>query len=371
MHCPNCNDAMESVAHTSHMGTRVEIDVCGPCHVIWFDSMESASLSPGSVIELFKRIHAARGGARNTIKTVIGCPLCATTLNSVTDLAKGGRFTYLRCVSGHGRLTSYVQFLREKNFIRSLQPHEIAALSVKIKQIRCSSCGGPISLESDKACTHCGAAISVLDEAAVEKALVALKAKFPPGLTYSTPYDTTPFVSESIKEVLKTLAEAMVLVFIVVYLFLQSWRATIIPTLAVPVSLIGTMAGLHLLGYSINTLTLFGMVLAIGIVVDDAIVVLENVERLMAEEGMGPRDAAIEAMNEVTGPVVAIVLVLCAAFVPIAFLGGLAGELYRQFSVTISIAVVLSGLVAAIAGGLKFGLVGWENGNAAGSSLHT
>ena len=182
--------------------------------------------------------------------------------------------------------------------------------------------------------------------AAVEKALVALKAKFPPGLTYSTPYDTTPFVSESIKEVLKTLAEAMVLVFIVVYLFLQSWRATIIPTLAVPVSLIGTMAGLHLLGYSINTLTLFGMVLAIGIVVDDAIVVLENVERLMAEEGMSPRDAAIEAMNEVTGPVIAIVLVLCAAFVPIAFLGGLAGELYRQFSVTISIAVVISGLVA-------------------------
>ena len=182
--------------------------------------------------------------------------------------------------------------------------------------------------------------------AAVEKTLQELKAKFPPGLTYSTPYDTTPFVSESIHEVLKTLAEAMILVFIVVYIFLQSWRATIIPTLAVPVSLIGTMAGLQLLGYSLNTLTLFGMVLAIGIVVDDAIVVLENVERLMHEEGLSPRDAAIKAMQEVTGPVVAIVLVLCAAFIPIAFLGGLAGELYRQFSVTISIAVVLSGFVA-------------------------
>jgi HAE1 family hydrophobic/amphiphilic exporter-1/multidrug efflux pump len=182
--------------------------------------------------------------------------------------------------------------------------------------------------------------------AAVEKALVEAKAKFPEGLTYSTPYDTTPFVTESIMEVMKTLAEAMILVFLVVYLFLQSWRATIIPTLAVPVSLIGTMAGLKLLGYSINTLTLFGMVLAIGIVVDDAIVVLENVERLMHEEGMTPRDAAVEAMNEVTGPVVAIVLVLCAAFIPVAFLGGLAGELYRQFSVTISIAVVLSGFVA-------------------------
>ena len=182
--------------------------------------------------------------------------------------------------------------------------------------------------------------------AAVEKTLVELKSKFPAGLTYSTPYDTTPFVTESIHEVIKTLAEAMILVFIVVYLFLQSWRATIIPTLAVPVSLIGTMAGLQLLGYSLNTLTLFGMVLAIGIVVDDAIVVLENVERLMHEEGLAPRDAAIKAMQEVTGPVVAIVLVLCAAFIPIAFLGGLAGELYRQFSVTISIAVVLSGFVA-------------------------
>jgi hydrophobe/amphiphile efflux-1 (HAE1) family protein len=182
--------------------------------------------------------------------------------------------------------------------------------------------------------------------AAVEKTLQELKAKFPAGMTYSTPYDTTPFVSESIHEVVKTLAEAMLLVFLVVYLFLQSWRATIIPTLAVPVSLIGTMAGLHLLGYSINTLTLFGMVLAIGIVVDDAIVVLENVERLMHEENLSPKDAAIEAMHEVTGPVIAIVMVLCAAFIPVAFLGGLAGELYRQFSVTITIAVCLSGLVA-------------------------
>ena len=181
---------------------------------------------------------------------------------------------------------------------------------------------------------------------AVEKTLIALKAKFPEGMTYATPYDTTPFVTESIREVLVTLAEAMVLVFLVVYLFLQNWRATLIPTLAVPVSLIGTMAGLYLLGYSINTLTLFGMVLAIGIVVDDAIVVLENVERLMHEEGLNPHDAAVKAMQEVTGPVIAIVLVLCAAFIPVAFLGGLAGELYRQFSVTISIAVVLSGIVA-------------------------
>lgn len=180
----------------------------------------------------------------------------------------------------------------------------------------------------------------------VKATMAGLSARFPAGLTYAIPYDTTRFVEVSIHEVVKTLVEAMVLVFLVVFLFLQNWRATIIPTLAVPVSLIGTFAGLHLLGYSINTLTLFGMVLAIGIVVDDAIVVLENIERIMHEEHKSARDAAIQAMQEVTGPVIAIVLVLCSVFVPIAFLGGLTGELYRQFAVTISIAVVISGLVA-------------------------
>lgn len=180
----------------------------------------------------------------------------------------------------------------------------------------------------------------------VERTVAELATRFPAGLDYSIPYDTTQFVDVSIREVLKTLAEAMLLVFVVVFVFLQNWRATLIPTIAVPVSLIGTFAGLLLLDYSINTLTLFGMVLAIGIVVDDAIVVLENVERIMHEEGRSPRDAAIQAMHEVTGPVVAIVLVLCAVFVPIAFLGGLAGELYRQFAVTLSIAVIISGIVA-------------------------
>ncbi|MBT9612559.1 MAG: multidrug efflux RND transporter permease subunit [Burkholderiales bacterium] len=173
-----------------------------------------------------------------------------------------------------------------------------------------------------------------------------LSARFPDGFTYSIPYDTTRFVEVSIREVVITLAEAMLLVFLVVFLFLQNWRATLIPFAAVPVSLIGTFAGMYMLGYSINTLTLFGMVLAIGIVVDDAIVVLENVERIMHEEGLAAREAAIKAMKEVTGPVVAIVLVLCAVFVPIAFLGGLSGELYRQFAVTIAIAVVISGMVA-------------------------
>ena len=176
--------------------------------------------------------------------------------------------------------------------------------------------------------------------------MAELKKKFPEGMGYVIPFDTTKFVSASIDEVVKTLIEAMVLVLAVVYLFLQSWRATLIPMVAVPISLIGTFAGLWLFGFSINTLTLFAMVLAIGIVVDDAIVVLENVERLMAEEKLGPRDAAIKAMQEVSGALVAIVLVLCAVFVPVAFLGGIAGQLYKQFAVTVAVAVVLSGVVA-------------------------
>ncbi|HSG64252.1 MAG TPA: efflux RND transporter permease subunit, partial [Gammaproteobacteria bacterium] len=173
-----------------------------------------------------------------------------------------------------------------------------------------------------------------------------LARRFPAGIEYRIPFDTTRFVEVSIEEVVKTLGEAMLLVFLVVYLFLQSFRATVIPMIAVPVSLVGTFAGMFALGFSINTLTLFGLVLAIGIVVDDAIVVLENTERLMAERGIPAREAAFESMRQVTGPVVAIVLVLAAVFVPVAFLGGLAGQLYRQFAITIAISVAISGLVA-------------------------
>ncbi len=173
-----------------------------------------------------------------------------------------------------------------------------------------------------------------------------LKKNFPPDVEYIIPFDTTRFVKASIKEVTHTLGIAALLVILVVYVFLQSWRATLIPIVAVPVSLIGSFAGLWLFGFSINTLTLFAMVLAIGIVVDDAIVVLENVERLMAEQGLPPREAAFEAMREVFSAVVAIVLVLCAVFVPVAFLGGIAGKLYQQFAVTVAVSVVISGIVA-------------------------
>ncbi len=180
----------------------------------------------------------------------------------------------------------------------------------------------------------------------VRETMERLKARFPEGLEYQIPFDTTRFVEVSIEEVVKTFIEAIILVVLVVFLFLQSVRATIIPVIAVPVSLIGTFAGMYLLGFSINLLTLFGMVLAIGIVVDDAIVVLENVERIMRTQHKPPREAAIQAMEEVSGPVVAIVLTLCAVFVPVSFLGGLAGELYRQFAVTIAVSVVISGIVA-------------------------
>ena len=176
--------------------------------------------------------------------------------------------------------------------------------------------------------------------------LAEVSKSFPSGVSYDIPYDTTRFIDVSIKEVVKTLAEAMVLVILVVYLFLQSWRATLIPGVAVPVSLVGTFAGMQALGFSVNTLTLFGMVLAIGIVVDDAIVVVENCERHMTEGGLSAKNAAKRAMEEVTGPVIAIVLVLCAVFVPVGFLGGITGELYKQFAITISIAVIISGFVA-------------------------
>jgi hydrophobe/amphiphile efflux-1 (HAE1) family protein len=180
----------------------------------------------------------------------------------------------------------------------------------------------------------------------VDKKLTELAVNYPKGIRHKIIFDTSGFVRHSIKEVVKTLLEAIGLVFLVVLLFLKNLRATIIPCLAVPVSIIGAFAGMMLLGYSINTLTLFGLVLAIGIVVDDAIIVIENVERLMRSKNLSARDATIEAMQEVSGALVAIVLVLCAVFIPVSFTGGLAGTMYRQFAITIAVSVVLSGICA-------------------------
>ena len=178
---------------------------------------------------------------------------------------------------------------------------------------------------------------------AVYGKLKKLSESFPPGITYKVVWDPTVFVRELIRAVLHTLLEAVVLVVLVVILFLQTWRASVIPLLAVPVSVVGTFAFLYLLGFSINTLTLFGLVLAIGIVVDDAIVVVENVEQYI-ERGLSPRDAAHQAMREVSGPIIAIALVLCAAFVPMAFLSGVTGQFYKQFAVTIAISTVISAI---------------------------
>ena len=170
-----------------------------------------------------------------------------------------------------------------------------------------------------------------------------LKKRFPPGLDYEIVYDTTPFIRESIIEVFKTLRDAIILVAIVVLVFLQNWRATLIPLVAVPVAIIGTFAVMAALGFSLNNLSLFGLVLAIGIVVDDAIVVVENVERWLAQ-GLPPREAARKAMDEVTGPVVAVALVLCAVFVPCAFIGGITGQFFRQFALTIAVSTVFSAI---------------------------
>ncbi len=175
----------------------------------------------------------------------------------------------------------------------------------------------------------------------VYKKMKELKARFPDGLDYEIVYDTTPFIRESVNEVFKTLRDAVILVALVVLVFLQNWRAAIIPLIAVPVAIVGTFAVMAALQFSLNNLTLFGLVLAIGIVVDDAIVVVENVERHL-EQGEPPREAARKAMDEVTGPVIAIALVLCAVFVPCAFLGGISGQFFRQFAVTIAISMVIS-----------------------------
>jgi multidrug efflux pump len=214
---------------------------------------------------------------------------------------------------------------------------------------------------------------------AVKARVEELSKTFPAGMAYVVPVDSTPFVKQSIEEVVKTLVEAVILVFLVMFLFLQNWRATLIPTIAVPVVLLGTFGVLSALGYSINTLTMFGLVLAIGLLVDDAIVVVENVERVMSEEGLSPKEATKKSMNEITGALIGIALVLAAVFVPMAFFGGSQGVIYRQFSVTLVSAMSLSVLVALILtpalcatllkpvpkghGAAKDGFFGWFNRN--------
>ncbi len=181
----------------------------------------------------------------------------------------------------------------------------------------------------------------------IDAVMERVSQSFPDQMKYVVPYDTTTFIQISVNEVITTFIEALLLVVGVVYLFLGNFRATIIPVLAIPVSIIGTFAGMYVLGFSVNMLTLFGLVLAIGIVVDDAIIVIENIERILnSDPDISVKDASVEAMREITGPVVAIVLVLSAVFIPVAFMGGFTGQMYQQFAVTIVISVIISGLVA-------------------------
>ena len=176
-----------------------------------------------------------------------------------------------------------------------------------------------------------------------KKLMEELKSRFPPDLDYVVCLDTTLAVTEGMKEIEHTLFEALVLVILVVFIFLQGWRATLIPLLAVPVSLVGTFMFFPLFGFSINTLSLFGLVLAIGLVVDDAIVVVEAVEHHI-EQGLSPKEATFKAMEEVSGPVIAIAIILAAVFVPTAFIPGITGRLYQQFAVTIAVSVIISRL---------------------------
>ncbi len=168
---------MTATSLASHIGTPVEIDVCWSCHLIWFDHLESTSLSAQSVMDFFRLIHERRADSRNIVSLTGRCPACHDALRQTNDVTRTGRFSYFRCPQGHGRLISFVQFLREKNFVRTLSPVELTALSAKVRQIRCSSCGAGVDIAHDTACTHCGAPVSVLDENAVAAALAELDAK--------------------------------------------------------------------------------------------------------------------------------------------------------------------------------------------------
>ena len=187
-------------------------------------------------------------------------------------------------------------------------------------------------------------ALEVAD--AVKTRMAELATSFPEDIAWTVPFDSTPFINASVSSVIQTLVEAMILVFLVMFLFLQSWRATIIPTIAVPVALAGACLGLWALGFSINVLTLFAMVMAIGILVDDAIVVIENVERIMSEEHLSPHDATVKAMGQITSPIIGITMVLVAVFIPMAFFPGTTGAIYRQFAVTLAISIAFSAIMA-------------------------
>ena len=257
-------------------------------------------------------------------------------------IAKGTSFQYI--VNTQGRLTDEKQFgdMVIKNGangqvvrVRDVARVELAALDYSMNT---KLDGQPTAVV---AMFQLPGSNSIKTSDAVHEEMKKLKRRFPPGLDYRIVFDTTGFTRDSIQAVIETLVEAMLLVVLVVVVFLQTWRASVIPLLAVPVSLIGTFGAMAVMGFSLNNLSLFGLVLAIGIVVDDAIVVVENVERNMAL-GLSPRDATARAMDEVSGAVVAVALVLAAVFIPTAFIAGISGQFYRQFALTIAFSTLIS-----------------------------
>jgi len=260
---------------------------------------------------------------------------------------EGQAFTF--SVSAPGRLTSPEEFgeviLRSDEQGASLRLKDVARIELGAQNYDFSAVyngGATVPMG-----VYLQPGANALDAAeAVNQAMQEISERFPEGLEYSAPYDTTRFIDISIQEVINTFVVAVLLVVLVTFLFLQHIKATLIPLIAIPVSLVGTFAGMQALGFSVNLLTLFGLILAIGVVVDNAIIIMENAERLMKEDGMSAYNAAVTTIGQVSGAVVSSTLVLVAVFAPVAFLGGLSGELYRQFAITIAVSVVISGVVA-------------------------
>ncbi|WP_022670718.1 efflux RND transporter permease subunit [Hippea alviniae] len=268
---------------------------------------------------------------------------------SIANQPTSDKYAFTYIVQGSGRLKSVKQF--ENIILKSLKDGavlrlkdvakiELGAESYAVDSFYNSKPAVPVAIFASPGAN----ALAV--SKAVDEEMKRLSKDFPKDIVYYTAYDPTKFIKASINEVIHTLIVALILVIVVVYLFLGNLRATIIPVLAIPVSIVGTFAGFYLFGFSINLLTLFGLVLAIGLVVDDAIIVIENIERVIREKNLPIKEAAIEAMNEITAPIIAIVLVLSAVFIPAAFIGGFSGKMFQQFAITLSISMFLSGIVA-------------------------
>ena len=300
---------------------------------IWLDpdALASYNLSPSAVLAAIREQNAQTAGGSIGAQPVSGEQEITATIS--TD----------------GRFTTPEEFeniiLRASNGAAVVRLGEVARVEIGAQSYATSTTlnGKPMAGMAVQLATGANALAAA---EGVKERLEEIQGSLPGDVTWSIPYDTTPFVEASVEEVVKTLVEAMFLVFLVMFLFLQNWRATLIPTLVVPIALAGACLGLWLFGFSINVLSLFGMVLAIGILVDDAIVVIENVERIMGEEGLPPVQATRKAMGQISGAIIGITLVLVAVFLPMAFFPGSTGGIYRQFSVTLAIAIFFSAFLA-------------------------